>query len=519
MNSRKQFVILTVGVLLSWQSHAQQLKSSPIGVQPHLERGLALRAGDQHKEYAPFKRLTEWLYDRLLKRPWEEKEYIETAELYLQEYRAVVCPALKEFCDLTSHIKNEKDVDALISVMSQANVQQALQKRFATLGYFIDFARYTDGAKIDFQVSKRDKSSTVNPALWDLKGANVMMKEKEIVLLQDLATYRIGMEHESTPPSYYVGLNDSNEIILNIDRAKIAAANFGQMWHSAMSDALKNPKVFDNAAHFDHEKFALLQLYKKYYPLFVLRYEQLRTQLKALPSPNEDVAKILKITKKNFTSQRGLPQYPFEVFEHVAYEILINMYRTQGEYLYLSKLYRPKLQAGSSRQSWEALLSLQAYSQDAAIVPFLINSEVGFPKHYPLDQFATPNVARDFLYEEIKAILSLQEYKDLNIFKRFRYLFQKGELFTKEALQNENPEVVKDLGDKKISDLSDEELKKLLQKLIITPEGKRSITGEFKVRQNLLGYITDEDSRELARQVHQVQKEHNFINPPPPKAQ
>ncbi|MGE3682223.1 MAG: hypothetical protein AB7G93_10885 [Bdellovibrionales bacterium] len=453
---------------------------------------------DRFQSYAQGTALRDFIeivYDKLTDRPWGQQELQRQIERRWARMREVSCPQLQNLCALPA---STQDLDRLTRGLYSDPVYTELQTQFASTSspYFLDAVSYpnvnesVDPDGFDFHMSAlQDVRTYSSLQLWDMSMENAVLKEKAHTVIFDRTSRFNGFFQKEF--AGYTAIGKNGEAILDLDAIKRQAERFGLAWKwSAERTADINSGLFDDP-YFFHE-FA-----KDNEARFQPLYDSLLLKLSEYP---ESVANA---HKERFREERAKGHWPVEVYQYLGFELLMPLARAEAQYLQLARAFRPHL--NWKRLVWEMFLSLQIRS-DARLASFLLLYEPVSGPGVILHQFYNPGDIARIQYEQLKAIIGIEEYADELVFQRFKYALMDERLFSKDYLQRENPSLLEKLRARDgtvraVSQLSEEEQRSVFWSYLRHPEGV-SVSGLHRLSRVLAAKIRAEDAAALAEFIH-----------------
>lgn len=506
----KKLLLLLPALLASPTARAySDVTFSPVQVVDYLEASRHYNDFDTNTDLRAVSEFSTIVYDRYIRRPWNEK-YFPEANRRWSALRKEFCPHLRNFCALPGAFAAEGDLFLLLLGLDDPATVRELQAslRNKSTPYYLDKVTLLDAPAAgepplyNLLLSGRESHTTYPESrFWDMAKDSVRVKEKEFLLVTDVASYAGGFAGE--PSNTYLSVNREGDAVLNLDAMKSKAMHFAKIWKNRMAAVREAPELAKIPTYLYSDEYVLAQVFQRYANRFEYHYLTLLEKLRSLPKERVgDVA-------ERFAAERREADYPEEVYQFVSYELFRELLLLQAKYFALAREFRAGLNL--KRQVWESLLAMQS-ELDPRLVLYFISLEVAFPRNAILNQFVNPGVAPAYFYEHLKAILDLQEFSGRNAYPRFVNLLKAPELWDSEFVKEEAPEVYAELYDpttKKLRDvfsLPETEQKRIFNLYLHNSEGKVRFRPFNRLVLSLVLRLSDDDGSELARYVHEVRK-------------
>ena len=494
----KILVLLMFCLSLSAQAFSE-VQKSPVQI---VDYSKVLKVVDGLDANPKMKALSGWvniIYDGYLDRPWPN--YLQEANARWLNLRAQFCPDLKTLCALPEKADNEKDFTAAVLGFNQAvvdEIKETLRKQ--PVPGFFDKVLPVAGEPIFNALLSGEEEVKDFPELkiWDMRGKNLKLKEKEYLFLSDIQTYFTGFSNGDQSTTYL--FRTAGGAVLNLDLVLVQALQFAKVWKQKVTTVQLKPELGKPSGMYLEES-VYWQAFQRNADRFAAVYQELSEKLKTIPADRAGD------TAERFAAERAKGDYPEEVYQAVVYEIFRGILASQAKYFMVA----PESRAGGNvkKKVWESLLTVQA-ENDPQLVLFFISLESIFPLNSILNQFVNPAIAPAYLYEQVKAVLDEGEFAGKNAYAHYGYLLKSPEIFEPEFLQSDAPEVYEALLDpstKKLKDifsLSEAEQKRIWHLYLYGKDGKIQVRPLFRLVNSLIPRITPEDGQALAKYVHQV---------------
>lgn len=433
--------------------------------------------------------LLDIIYDREISRPWGEAYFPEAGQR-LQNFRSFLCPSLPSpqprLCTIPAKMASDQDVTDLAKGLEDKALTQALEKRW---GIEIDPVTLPNASHaLNFEVGYGAKTSET-ASFWDLSPASLSWFTM-IPIVTDADTYRAGFEGDDFPSQFALS---GDSVVLNDWQVRDRSMVFASHWKFNVDFNKKYPPK-DPAAESEE------LLYQALYDENQDRFQSVYAQLLPKAQGNEDVlARFLKEKSQN--------DYPEEVFQYVAYSMLSELVRVQGDYYGLADKQRRHTSA--RQKSLESLLTLQRYASSWRM--FLVDWEtlaMPFTSHSAvLDQTTDFATATAFSLEQLNLILGLDVYAKTDYFARYRYAILADELFNEDYLKANQPDIYRELLQpdgtlKRVTDLGDADQLRFLRQYLTTTDGQPNEFGISRMSSVFRVRVREKDLREIADIIH-----------------
>ncbi|MGE3684473.1 MAG: hypothetical protein AB7G93_22370 [Bdellovibrionales bacterium] len=447
-------------------------------------------------EQRAMKELIEIIYDLEIERPWGEA-YFPEAQKRLVTLRSMVCPALTNtrLCHVPEQLNTAASVGALADVLADSTIRDALQKRWNLAIY--PLAMPGSGLPYDFWAAPVDlitSEHSESTKYWTMD-PKPSVWTKIVPLVSDVRSYWAGFSQQDHP-SLFALTNDS-EILINDFLLRDRAMKLAQVWKFRI--ARNHDAPLTNAV-FQAEEMQWQQLFDENETTFNQAYESL------LAKVSDDAT-----VKARFLKERNNEDFPEEVYQQVAYELLLDLVKVESSFYERAQSERPD--ASDRQLALEMMVTLQRYAKSSRLYHLEVYRRANLIASTAavLDQTVDPYLAITYLLEQVKAILGMEKekYESLNLFPRYRRAVWDNELFDARYMKEYQPEllsaIMKEHGSlSKLASLPAEEQKEILKQYLFTPNGKLNPTGFYRVAGLLSTRLKPKDSRELAEIVHEA---------------
>ncbi|MGZ3650995.1 MAG: hypothetical protein ACXVB9_07785 [Bdellovibrionota bacterium] len=439
-------------------------------------------------ETRAYQDLVEILYDHEIDRDWGSS-YFPEANQRLEAVRAKLCPSLP-FCSSPKTLASETDLQALANSLLAPATRAALGARWNVAIDPVVFPH--TNRTFDLIVSSDNFAESESASYWDLNGK--VSRTFAVPLISDTDTYLAGFDPQGSEFSGQFAFT-GDKILLNDWQIRSRAMEFAQRWKFTLNVSRTNPLN----PIIDAEAIQLLKLYGDNAAEFSRYYERL------LPQTASSDA-----THTRFLKERAGNNFPEEVYQRVAYDLLSGLLRTQTAYFDLAR--RGGRENTSERQkALESLLTLQRYSPASGMFLFELSglSEPLGSHGAVLDETIDQSLASTFCFENLKAILGLDVYADAGLFPKLKYAVLVQELFDAYYLQQRQPRIYEELkqpdgGVKLLASLPPADQLRLLRAYLVTPDGKTDSVGIYRMTLALMTHIQETDLCGLADLIHAV---------------
>lgn len=440
-------------------------------------------------ETLAYHKLVTIVYDWEIGRPWGEA-YFPEAQNRLADFRDKVCTGynligtqskLPLICNYPLTVKNQSDVIALAESLKDAVSRKWLEQRWGLKIHSVILPNKPDSFNIIAFSSEATESGPVK--FWDLKTQNVTMSTV-FPLEMDVGSYYDGYKNINFPSQMYFS---AKKIILNDLQLRFRALKFGNDWHQAI---MRQNKSLQLNPIFDSIDIQFNQLYIESIDIFESVFQ--KTKLNKTASPTFDI--------------KGNKNYPQEVFQHVAYQMLKEIMWIQGAYFSVSINQKPEMNSG--HRALKALLTLQKYALSWRMFLLELQTRAAPLNSHAavLDQMFNETLAGIYDSELIRAVLEEDVYSSYGLFDKMGYTIVSNSLFEEPYLSESKPRIYKELKSIGVDfkDLDQKSQIRLLKEYIHTQDGKidrialARIGAVFKVN------ITENDLRQLAQIIHDV---------------
>lgn len=379
------------------------------------------------------KKLIEIIYDPIIGRRWEERPYWEEVNNLWTEFRKNYCPSELELCAFPAKINDnsllQKVAKKLTNVRERGLINSAIAYSELQLTPNLSFPGLTSGS--DQENFSLRISETKPPAeskrliIWNIPAARMTNQTHlENAVLYDVMSYGLGFSQKSVPS--YFALDAQSNGFIQVEKVKMAAMDFAQNWkRTVRSEAVYS--IINLEEMFLHKIFsAQKDSFEKY-------YVELRDRLNPENEQHkEDLARFDKERQSGF--------YPLEVFQAVAYRLLLNFTHQQAEfYQWAHTLSKPLNQS-------TVMLENLLYSQKSAnphLFLYLLHRIAVVGSGEILDQTVSQPNAQRYMLEILSVLLGEGKYKESNHFAELSVKIDYALILDKKYLIQQRPALYK----------------------------------------------------------------------------
>lgn len=440
-----------------------------------------------------FKQLVEILYDFDIERPWGDRYYPELNQR-IKNFQGFLCDQGRSplsICKFDPHAKRAANVAALKGVVVSPLFLKFLEQRWLVAVEVPSFKNVQRSFNLILS-TERTKEEIIGA-----KGSKkYYWKFDQSIPISDIDTYRLGFEAIEFAGHFSL-VSDGVEV--NDWLLRNRAMNFAQDWKKEKdrdtdlqnSGAPQNlSKIFDAKAILYLRSFEPLVFEQKYQDLF-------KSLLPASPAA------------VRFIKERANGKYPEEVYQHIAYEMCLDLLKIQSAYFLVeTQKPNPRSVRKISLQSILALLENTKY-------PLFLRSEL-YNRSQPLisyahviDQMIKPELAMAFALEELKAAAGFEEYANETNWEKFASLFEVPDLWDQTYLENEAPKVISMLKNAKgepcaYADLSPDSKREVLRAYLYSNKGKVNLIALARLYAVLMVDLSPDLTRLLLDSIHRI---------------
>lgn len=422
------------------------------------------------------------LYDWDNQRPW--KNYVVEATRRLTHFREKVCADLAiSICRKPGLLSGAQDVAAAQLALFEPATMALFEKRWnVRITPWILPGRDPQFSMI---VAKSTREDILRSAYWDMQPRSVVLTSFETEMFADAPSYRAGFDNRDAHTT--IAMNPEGTAI-NDRKLKQTAVNFAAEWkREARIPVDPKAHIIASAPQLQFRK--LLELRRD-------EFERLHAEL------HPRIAHIPQIAKR-FAVDLENGNFAEEIYQHVAYEMLLDLTRIQAVYLTMAQTQRTHL---SQRQkTLESLLTLQRYAKYPEIFAMEMTTliEEMNTRSYTLSQNVDARTASTFVIENLRAVLGLGHYEGKALFPKMGAILKNPVLFEADDIAAVAPEAVKALNGRKYTSLSDEEQAEVLRLYLEANAGLIRPRALMRMGTLFFANARREELRALAELIHQ----------------
>jgi hypothetical protein len=425
--------------------------------------------------------------------------------------RAVACPGLPHLCAVPAAMADQALFETLYATLLAPAGGWELQHWMAHVGLehvVLERVRFLTPeayAGPNF-VAGTHVQSTYDPhlTLWDMEMHEVTQKDLEFFQILHYEAYP--SQHMAAGPFFpgYWSVNPHRQLVLHVDPIKERAEVLASHWHGVMRAHLAQPDTADNTRWALAEEAILFRFFQEEWARFHATYDTLVTRLQT--NRDQDAQVRVEAIVRRFKAERDRQNFPEEVYQHIVYEHFYVLARLQAQYFLAAEQFRTHL--NHRRKVIESLLWLQVRSHPR-FVWYMALGEALFPSTLILANVVDAESAMAYLYEQLKAVLELEEYQGSGLYARFGYAFAHDTLFAPAYLHSVVPELYTELWDedtqtlRKVSALAPHEQQRLLVRYLLDAELNVRTSALYLMLASLIINMQSQDATDLGHIIHQ----------------
>jgi len=281
---------------------------------------------------------------------WEYNDYIVALNERWTDFRKNFCPLEGlELCAEPELLKDFSRVDSIINILVSEKAHTVINQKIADTGMqltrnlnFPGITKADDKGSFSLRIAEIDRDAKPrNLEYWEIRATKpTQLIDLENAFLYDLTTYALGYTPMGGKVPAYFALDEKSNGYLQIEKIKMAAMDFAQIWRHVM----KGPAEY-NA--YNIRDILLHRLYQSSEKDFEKYYGELKAKLTSKHQDDID----------RFEETRAKNRYPLEVYQAVSYDLLLKLTTQQVEYYEWAQQFKKPL--NHPVVTTEALLNLQ----------------------------------------------------------------------------------------------------------------------------------------------------------------